>query len=92
MLLFRFIWTPKFYTLLCTCIGLHGVSENNRADARENLYTNHNMYSVTYNSVDESDQPEQSSVWPCGYKTFFMLNSAEPENFSPNKCENAYNS
>ena len=27
-----------------------------------------------------------------GYKTFFMLNSAEHENFSANKYENANNS
>ena len=28
-------------------------------------------------------------VGPQGYKTFFMLNSAEHEIFSPNKYENA---
>ena len=33
-----------------------------------------------------------SSVWPRGYKTFFMLNSAEHEIFSANKYENANNS
>ena len=27
--------------------------------------------------------------WPRGYKTFFMLNLAEHENFSANKYENA---
>ena len=32
------------------------------------------------------------TVWPRGYKTFFMLNSAEHENFSANKYENANNS
>ena len=32
------------------------------------------------------------SVWPRGYKTFFMLNSAEHEIFSTNKYENANNS
>ena len=31
-------------------------------------------------------------VWPQGYKTFFMLNSAEHEIFSANKYENANNS
>ena len=31
-------------------------------------------------------------VWPIGYKTFFMLNSAEHEIFSANKYENANNS
>ena len=30
--------------------------------------------------------------WPRGYKTFFMLNSAEHEIFSANKYENANNS
>ena len=30
--------------------------------------------------------------WARGYKTFFMLNSAEHEIFSANKCENAKNS
>ena len=29
---------------------------------------------------------------PRGYKTFFILNSTEHENFSANKYENAYNS
>ena len=29
------------------------------------------------------------NIWPRGYKTFFMLNSAEHENFSVNKYENA---
>ena len=28
-------------------------------------------------------------TWPRGYKKFFMLNSAEHENFSANKYENA---
>ena len=32
------------------------------------------------------------SVWPRGYKTFFMLNSAKHEFFSTNKYENANNS
>ena len=32
------------------------------------------------------------ALWPRGYKTFFMLNSAEYENFSANKYENANNS
>ena len=31
-------------------------------------------------------------IWPQGYKTFFMLNSAEHEIFSANKYENANNS
>ena len=31
-------------------------------------------------------------AWPWGYKTFFMLNSAEHEIFSANKYENANNS
>ena len=30
--------------------------------------------------------------WSRGYKTFFMLNSAEREILSANKCENANNS
>ena len=31
-------------------------------------------------------------TWPRGYKTYFMLNSAEHEIFSANKYENANNS
>ena len=30
-------------------------------------------------------------IWPQGYKTFFMINSAEHEIFSANKYENANN-
>ena len=33
-----------------------------------------------------------SASWPRGYKTFFMLNSAEHEIFSADKYENANNS
>ena len=36
--------------------------------------------------------PQQASSWPQGYKTSFMLNSAEHEIFSANKYENANNS
>ena len=32
---------------------------------------------------------ECQQTWPQGYKKFFMLNSAEHENFSANKYENA---
>ena len=44
----------------------------------------------------DSEGPEQTVgmhrlVWPRGYKTFFMLNSAEHEIFSANKYENANN-
>ena len=31
-------------------------------------------------------------TWPKGYKTFFMLNSAEHDIFSANKYENVSNS
>ena len=35
---------------------------------------------------------QQERNWSRGYKTFFMLNSAEHEIFSANKYENANNS
>ena len=41
-----------------------------------------------------TDGPEQTvhiQIRPRGYKTFFMLNSAEHEIFSANKYENANN-
>ena len=34
----------------------------------------------------------ECAVWPQGYKTFFMLNSAQHEIFSANNYENANNS
>ena len=36
--------------------------------------------------------PKRRLIWPQGYKTFFMLNSAEHEVFSANKYVNANNS
>ena len=44
---------------------------------------------ITIWAVSSEKVPE---IWPRGYKTFFMLNSAEHEIFSAYKYENANNS
>ena len=45
---------------------------------------------MTLESNEHTHNTEK--IWPRGYKTFFMLNSAEHEIFSANKYENANNS
>ena len=45
-----------------------------------------------YFVVSDDFVSSQGKTWTRGYKTFFMLNSAEPEIFSTNKYENANNS
>ena len=39
----------------------------------------------------QADCEDSDQIWLRGYKTFFMLNSAEHEIFSANKYENANN-
>ena len=41
--------------------------------------------------TDWSSQPRCQVIWARGYKTFFMLNSAEHEIFPAHKCLNANN-
>ena len=43
------------------------------------------------NSVDSDQNAPFGAVWPRGYKTIFMLNSAEHEIFPAHKCKNANN-
>ena len=40
------------------------------------------------NRNGECDKELHGKIWPRGYKTFYMLNPAEREIFSANKCEN----
>ena len=47
------------------------------------------MNSLIYNAVmrpEDADRLAISLTWPRGYKTFFMLNSAEHEIFAAHKC------
>ena len=56
------------------------------------LYVN---YLLSYARLAASEAAERlifQDIRPRGYKTFFMLNSAELEIFSANKYENANNS
>ena len=64
-------------------------------EPRSNMCSSHNMKKViTVKLQDQHNTQFQirgvSRLW--GYKTFFMLNSAEHEIFSANKYENARNS
>ena len=43
-------------------------------------------------SQDRKNESQLDHIWTQGYKTFFMLNSAEHEIFFANKYENANNS
>ena len=51
-----------------------------------------NYHADDHSSIVKSTALGQERYPALGYKTFFMLNLAEHENFSANKYENANNS
>ena len=58
----------------------------------ELTWRHYNPIMSTGKFLDAQEQLSPKSViWVQGYKTFFMLNSAEHEIFSANKYENANN-
>ena len=65
-------------------------NERHHEKASPGIYTNNNI--CQEQPVKQQSRTTIHASWARGYKTFFMLNSAEHEIFSANKYENANNS
>ena len=63
----------------------------NPEQTRSSFIWVHNVCNIGYLRTDSADDrtEDRSHNWPRGYKTFFMLNSAEHEIYTAHKCINA---